>query len=254
VRKISIKYISKGDGSAILCLHGLGLDYNSFLPQINYLSDEYKVIAWKMPSFETGEIKEMSFKNLASAGFELLDSLNIKNCHIIGHSMGGMIAIEMALLKKHRVKSLCLLGATSAFGGKDNTFKNSFLQSRLKPLSEGRSMSDIAKLNVPLMFSKNARQTYIDASIKAMAETSENNYRLALECLTTFDKRKEISLIEQPCCLIAASLDQAAPSKTIKKMSTNIKRSIFHLIEDCGHMMQLDKVDQVNHILRTFIK
>ena len=78
MRKISIKYISKGDGSAILCLHGLGLDYNSFLPQINYLSDKYKVIAWKMPSFETGEIKEMSFKNLASAGFELLDSLNIK--------------------------------------------------------------------------------------------------------------------------------------------------------------------------------
>ena len=235
-------------------MHGLGLNSESFEPQLDELSDEFNVVAWNMPNLGSTSSKAMNFDNLANSGFQLLDSLDIKSCHVVGHSMGGMIALEMALINPDRIKSISLLGATSAFGGKDDTFKNSFLSSRLRPLSEGHTMKEVAQYNVPLMFSEDANQEYITRSIEAMGKISTNEYRLALECLTTFNRRTEISFIEQPCCLIAASLDQAAPASTMKKMSEKIKNSSYHLIDNCGHMMQLDKPEKINTIIRAFLK
>ena len=206
-----------------------------------------------MPNLGVSSSKAMNFDNLANAGFQLLDSIDIKTCHVVGHSMGGMIAIEMALIKPDRIKSISLLGATSAFGGKDDTFKNSFLSARLKLLSEGLSMKEVALSNVPLMFSGGASQEYITRSIEVMGKISAAEYRLALECLTTFNRRAEIAFIAQPCCLIAASLDQAAPARTMEKMSKKIKNSSYHVIDNCGHMMQLDKPEKTNKIIRTFL-
>ena len=111
-------------------MHGLGLNSESFEPQLDELSDEFNVVAWNMPNPGSTSSKAMNFDNLANSGFQLLDSLDIKSCHVVGHSMGGMIALEMALINPDRIKSISLLGATSAFGGKDDTFKNSFLSSR----------------------------------------------------------------------------------------------------------------------------
>lgn len=207
-----------------------------------------------MPNLGVSSSKVMNFDNLANAGFQLLDSIDIESCHVVGHSMGGMIAIEMALINPDRIKSISLLGATSAFGGKDDTFKNSFLSARLKPLSEGLSMKEVAQSNVPLMFSEGANQKYITRSIEVMGKISVAEYRLTLECLTTFNRRTEIAFIAQPCCLIAASLDQAAPARTMKKMSEKIKNSSYHVIDNCGHMMQLDKPEQTNKIIRTFLE
>ena len=238
----------------MLCLHGLGLSAESFRPQINALSNEFNVTAWDMPALGREEPEQMNFENLAKSGFELLDHLGDEKCHLVGHSMGGMIAIEMALQNPARISSVTLLGATSAFGGRNDDFKIAFKKERLEPLANGLSMLEVAKLNVPMMFSKNANQKKIENSISEMAKTNIEDYKNALECLISFNRREAISKIYQPCCLIAGSLDQASPSKTIEKMSKLIKNSEYYLLEDCGHMIQLDKPKKTNFLLKNFIK
>ena len=238
----------------MLCLHGLGLSAESFRPQINALSNEFNVTAWNMPALGREEPEQMNFENLAKSGFELLDHLGDEKCHLVGHSMGGMIAIEMALQNPARISSLTLLGATSAFGGRNDDFKIAFKKERLEPLANGLSMLEVAKLNVPMMFSKNANQNKIKNSISEMAKTNIEDYKNALECLISFNRREAISKIYQPCCLIAGSLDQASPSKTMEKMSKLIRNSEYYLIQNCGHMIQLDKPKKTNFLLKNFIK
>ena len=104
------------------------------------------------------------------------------------------------------------------------------------------------------MFSRNANQKNVKNSISEMAKTNIGDYKNALECLTSFDRREAISKIYQPCCLIAGSLDRASPSKTIEKMSKLIRNSEYYVIENCGHMIQLDKPKKTNFLLKDFIK
>ena len=207
-----------------------------------------------MPALGREEPEKMNFENLAKSGFELLDHLEDEKCHLVGHSMGGMIAIEMALQKPARISSITLLGATSAFGGRNDDFKIAFKKERLEPLANGLSMLEVANLNVPLMFSRNANQNSVKNSISEMAKTNIEDYKNALECLISFNRREAISKIYQPCCLIAGSLDQASPSKTIEKMSKLISNSEYYLIENCAHMIQLDKPKKTNFLLKNFIK
>ena len=101
----------------VICLHGIGGNYTSFEKQISELGQR-RVISWNMPGYYGSEaLDEMTFLTLAESVIKLMDSLGINQAHILGQSIGGMIALETAFLKPDFVKSLVLIATTSAFGG-----------------------------------------------------------------------------------------------------------------------------------------
>ena len=120
-----IRYQEAGTGSTpIVCLHGIGGDAASFQPQLDDLADSYRIISWNMPGYGGSvSLEHPTFPKLATALRDFLDTLNIDQAHLCGQSIGGMIAMEMAYLFPERVASLVLIGTTSAFGGRDESFK-----------------------------------------------------------------------------------------------------------------------------------
>ena len=129
--KPSVESLSAGQGAPVICLHGIGGHAQSFSHQLNVLSDEFKVISLSLPGYGGSAYSDgvLQFDALSNWLADVIaDEAPV---HLVGHSIGGMIAIEHALRQPKMVKSLTLIGTTSAFGGRDDSFKDAFLKARV---------------------------------------------------------------------------------------------------------------------------
>jgi 3-oxoadipate enol-lactonase len=238
----------------LICLHGIGGDDESFSPQSIALSDQYRVIAWNMPGYRGSLfIENQSFEMLCESLLNLLQALNTGPVHLVGQSIGGMLAQEFTHRHPEFVKSLVLIATTSVFGGRDESFKQAFLQARLKPLNEGKNMMELATETVPQITGSKVTENVSNAAIKSMSAVPVDTYRNILKCLVTFNRREELADIQCPVCLIAGNEDTNAPSATMKKMSDKLSNSEYHELQGCGHLVNIEMSDDSNRIIRQFI-
>lgn len=111
----------------IVCLHGIGGDDASFAPQSEELSENYRVVAWNMPGYgQSVPASPLTFEVLSDRLQQAIAALDVGPVHLMGQSIGGMVAQEVYFRYPQSVRSLILVATTSAFGGKDDSFKNAF--------------------------------------------------------------------------------------------------------------------------------
>jgi pimeloyl-ACP methyl ester carboxylesterase len=114
-----ISLLAAGTGpETVVCLHGLGGTKASFLPTVNALADEYRVIAIDLPGFGESD-KPIGAPYdapwFARSAFAAMDALGLERAHIAGNSMGGRVAIETGLMDRDRVGGLLLLSPALAW-------------------------------------------------------------------------------------------------------------------------------------------
>ena len=115
----AISVLSAGTGpETIVCVHGLGGTKASFLPTVNALADDYRVVAIDLPGF--GESDKpigapYDAPRFARSVFEAMDALGVERAHVAGNSMGGRVAIEAGLLDRDRTGGLLLLSPALAW-------------------------------------------------------------------------------------------------------------------------------------------
>jgi pimeloyl-ACP methyl ester carboxylesterase len=106
------RVLEAGSGEPLVFLHGAGglLAENPFL---ELLARRYRVLAPELPGYgeSTGEELLDDMLDFALHGWDVVDALGVRRPHLVGHSMGGMIAAEMACLAPHDLTRLALVGA-----------------------------------------------------------------------------------------------------------------------------------------------
>jgi pimeloyl-ACP methyl ester carboxylesterase len=107
-----------GSGPALLAVHGLGGTKASFLPTLALMSGTHRVIALDLPGFGDS-VKPLrapyDARYFARVATDVLDALEIDRAHVVGNSMGGRIALELALTEPGRVDRLVLLSPAMAW-------------------------------------------------------------------------------------------------------------------------------------------
>ena len=107
---IRIEVVEAGKGRDLLYLHGAGgLMPND--PLIAALASKYRVVAPLLPGYGRSEGEEglRDMLDIALHGLDVLETLKLRKPIVVGHSMGGMIAAEMAAIARTEVTKLCLL-------------------------------------------------------------------------------------------------------------------------------------------------
>ena len=160
--------------------------------------------------------------------------------------------METACLFPGKVASLALIATTSAFGGRDDSFKDAFIAARLKPLDNGVSLRDLAKEFVPQITGSGAVPDAVSAAISTMEAVPPDTYRDIIRCLVTFDRRADIAGLTLPVCLISGAQDQNAPPKTMARMAERFPNARYAEIPDVGHLVNLEAPQQTNAILSDF--
>jgi pimeloyl-ACP methyl ester carboxylesterase len=251
-----VEYESKGAGpDVIVFLHGIGGDAASFAPQLDIFSRTRRAIAWNMPGYGgSPAAPSLSFAGLAAALEELLDRLKIERADLFGHSIGGMVGLEFAATRPHRVRSLILCAMTPAFGGKDSSFEEQFLKSRLGPLDAGKTMKDVAAAAMPAMIGEGADPAGSARAEKAMSAIPADSYRAAIKCLITFDRRASLSEIASPTLVIAGERDPNAPARTMAKMAEKMPNARYVEIAGAGHLLPYERPAEINRLIAEFLR
>jgi pimeloyl-ACP methyl ester carboxylesterase len=101
-----------GSGPTVLFLHGAG-GVPGWLPFFDKLSDRFDLLVPDHPSFGSSPKPEWldEVGDLAYFYLDFIDELGLKDVHVIGHSMGGWLALEMAIRSQQRMKSLSLINS-----------------------------------------------------------------------------------------------------------------------------------------------
>jgi pimeloyl-ACP methyl ester carboxylesterase len=119
IRGATISSLIAGEGpEQVLCLHGLGSNKTSFFETIAALTPEHTVHALDLPGFGSSSKPARAAYNapyFARAVVSYMDAMAIDRAHLVGNSMGGRIALEVALSGSDRVQTLSLLAPALAF-------------------------------------------------------------------------------------------------------------------------------------------
>lgn len=248
-------FMEQGSGATpVLFIHGIGGGADSWLRQLEFFGRSRRAIAWWMPGYgPSAPLPEMTFDALADAVVALLDHLELPHVHLVGHSIGGMIAQTLAGRAQHRLASLTLSATSPAFGSKDGDFQRAFVEKRIKPLDDGFSLADLAPKIVAELVGDNVDMGAIEAAIASMSQVPPASYRAAMKCVVHFDARPVLPTISAPTLLVAGSQDTNAPAPMMERMAQKIAGAHFRVIEAAGHLANMEQPAAFNQILSNFI-
>lgn len=248
-------WLASGQGDTpLLLLHGMGSTASIWLPQLEHFAGRRQTIAWTMPGYAPSPAPaSLSWQALADAVCKLLDAWQIDKAHVLGHSIGGMVAQEFYHRYPQRVQSLMLSATSAAFGSTDADWTAEFLRQRTEAMRPYERFSDAA----PAMLS-GFTGPRASPGMRALAELSASNidkqrYLEAMRLLVTFDRRAEFPDIAVPLLLLAGELDTQAPPKGMKRLAKNNANACFQQLPGLSHMANIESPHLFNEAVDAFL-
>jgi 3-oxoadipate enol-lactonase len=207
-----------------------------------------------MPGYgRSKHLEPMHFQSLAESVIQILDREKIEKINLVGHSFGGMIALETAIRFPQRLTTLTLSGTNAAFGNPSGEWQSQFIKERLGPLREGAGMRSLAESLILKMIGPNAPIEARDRFIESMAKLSASSYEAYLKLLVQFDRRRELSSMMVKTLVLSGEADRVALPKTMRAMANQIPQATFKSLPDVGHLGNLESPEAFNQALFHFL-
>jgi 3-oxoadipate enol-lactonase len=246
-----IAWREAGTGPAVVFLHGLGMTRTGFDPQLAALADRFRCVAWDMPGYGASPAPDgpLTFPALATAVDGLLDTLGVADAHLVGLSLGGMVALHAALEHPRRVRSLALLDSSPAFG-LDGTQPDAWRRARLAPLDEGVTPAAMAERVLRSIMAPGVADDVVAAAAASMARIPPDGLRAAVECLPTHDVRARLGEIRVPALVVVGERDEETPPTYAQALADGIAGAELAVVPGAGHIANLEAPAAVNALLR----
>lgn len=240
-----------GLGETCVLIGGLTRDHTIWRKVIPLLSETYRLLL--IDNRDSGQSfrpsMEYSIADMAQDIIEIMQNLNIKRAHFVGHSMGGFIVIYLASLQPTLVSSLVLCSTCS----KQPIAAKSYLSQRIEFISGlGKSASTSTESDIrnaiPALYSKQFSNNK-DKVEELIRFESSNPYpqetnafkRQATACLN-YDAELILPCISAiPACVITGSHDKFYTPDIARHLASYFKTSNVKIIESAAHMIQIER-------------
>jgi 3-oxoadipate enol-lactonase len=258
-KDIDINYLKRGKGKPLLMFQGLGQSIGSWTFQIPFFKRRMMVIALDNRGIGESSRPDYSYTMdmFIDESIALLDHLQIEDpLHVIGISMGGMIAQQFALKYPQKVKSLILLATAAHMDPKPLIDK--YKHFKELPLDEA------FKERLELMFSPDfIKKVQQDESLsktlknKLMLENppTMQDYKNRGAAIAEHDTRDQLHNITQPTLILTGSNDKIIPTEESHFLHEKIPNSKIEIIEGYGHgSLLIEDFERINNIIWDFIQ
>jgi len=248
-----IRYLKMGDGEhvPVVFIHGFGGDLNNWLFSQPVLAQTRPAYSIDLPGHgqSTKQVDGGTVEFLAAAVFAWLEALEIDIAHLVGHSLGGATAIELALSRPQCVKSLTLI-APAGLGPEINfDYIQGFIRAnrhkQLRPVIEqlfaDRSLVGRKMLDDIINFKR------IDGAVEALSTIADTVFRDGRQSVNLAPRLSELAM---PVQVIWGAEDQIIPAAHVKAIQ---RSAAVHLIPGAAHMVHMEKADEVNALIGKFI-
>lgn len=249
---ISINYYDNlnYDKQTLFFIHGLGQNLNSWVNQIKYFHQDFRIIVLDLRghgSTSRGDNK-ITIEQCCIDILTLLKYLKIKEAHFIGLSLGGLICQYLTVIEQSKILSLSLCNTFSFL-----PFQSSFpIDTRINMI---RNM-DINKLSD--YYTRSCFYNYNTENynfVNNMFKNNDKNVYLETAFSTfLFDSKDFLSEIDVPTLIIAGDKDMVTPIWCSQYLNQNIKNSQLVIIPNAGHLSMLEQPEIFNNVLNKFLQ
>ena len=239
---------------SILLLHGLGVYGESWGYQVQALAQAgFNPIAPDLPGFGNSPSpgRFWSVRSAAEAMVKLLDSKGINRTVVCGLSMGGTVALQMALDYPGRIAGLILINTFATLRPASVSEVVYFIRRGLRAyISNPGSQADLVAQRIFPYPEQAEWRVRLIQSIKA---SNPKIYRQAMLSLARFDVSRKLTRINTPVMVITGTKDTTILPRVQQLMAERIPGAERHLIDGAGHGVIVDHFAEVNRLLLEFM-
>ncbi|MCF6240259.1 MAG: alpha/beta hydrolase [Bacteroidales bacterium] len=250
--KSEIYYEVFGTGQPILLIHGLGSSILDWEKQINYFSRSFKIIAADLRGHgKTGSIEgDYSIVAFSYDLAEILCDETEDRVTVIGISMGGMVAFQMAVDYPCLVDKLIIINSFVEMPMDNKANRKALRLRKLIPKLIG--MKAMGKIIAKKVFPYKHQSELRKLMIKRWAKNNIKDYIKSVNAMAGWTVKNQLDKIQRPVLIIGSEFDYISTEEK-KKYTQLLPNAQLVIIPDAHHAVTVEKPQEVNRIIEKFI-
>jgi len=236
IDNLSVNYEVYGQGERLLLLHGWATNLHSFEGLAPLLSKNFQVICLDLPGFGQSQAPSSAYGVFDYANFveKFLDYLDVKETHMLGHSMGGAICLAYALSFGH-AKKLILEDSAGVRHKNLQTMYKVYLVKLLK------------------VFTLPAFRQHLKHIFGSTDYRNAGNMRPTLVKIVNEDLSRRLAEIRQPTLIIWGQNDKTTTLDEARCINSGIKGSKLIILPNCDHFPHLEHTKEFAKLVTDFL-
>ncbi len=251
-----MSYVSAGEGMPVVLLHGFCENKDIWSTFIGPLSQKYKVLAVDLPGFGENPplAHPLTIADMAEALYHFLQSQQIDQCVLIGHSLGGYVALAFGEKFQQR---LCGLGLFHSTAYADSLEKKQGRNKSLEFVEKYGVDEFVEESLTPLFFEGRRRE--LNGEIRRVIESAKKTPKSTIvECIKAMRDRKDRTRVLEkasyPVLFISGKNDTAINFNTAVNQFWLPANATIHVLSNTGHMGMLEREKETLRIVTQFLE
>ena len=236
-----------GTGPLVLFLHGIRGNRTNWDQQIDFFAGKgFHAAAWDARGYGGSDdyATPLNFRDhFVGDVLRVAEHFAAKKFHLVGLSMGGRIARNVALYHPHRLHSLTVVNANPGFNAMSADEVRRFITER-----KTRNAESIRKL-----LGSNPRKGAYEELVQSIDMIREASYRKTLEASVAQDRDAAIENIRVPTQIVAGEEDHVYSPDLARAMANRIPGAKLVLMKGAGHLANLEQPEVFNQLLLDFL-
>ena len=234
----------------IVFIHGVGLTYEIWQPQLDFFKD-YSNLSYDILGHGKSSLtrQNISFDDFSEQLVDLIDELKIEKIHLVGFSIGSLIARNFATKYSKRLQSLILLGSI---------YKRSEQQQKIvnERFNQAKKELKLSRQALKRWFTDKYLENNPNTYEKISSILSENNMANFLKVYELFVRHKndeDFEKIQTKTLVMTGEHDIGSTIEMSQQLSNIIKGSELKIIKDGKHLCGIECADEVNLAIKNFV-
>ena len=250
-----LPYEWHGSGPPLLLLSGLGAKGTSFRPFLDVAAERYRVLTPDLRgSGRAGPLAPAAtLRDMAADVAELLEALDVGPLPVVGRSMGGMIAQELALLVPEQIAALVLASSTAYTDphlAEIFRLLASMSEAGIPPELRHRT-SLLWALGASAFAERETVRAYLDARVR---NDRPRDYAIQARACAAHDTRARLRSVAIPTLVLAGSEDRFMPTRHALTLARSLPHAELRFIPGAGHLAYLEEPELFAEALFEFLE
>jgi pimeloyl-ACP methyl ester carboxylesterase len=243
----------EGSGPPVLLIMGLSFTHDMWYRVIPALAPDYRAIAFDNRGVGRSSVPRgpYTMRRMASDARAVLDAAGVESAHVIGASMGGMIAQELALCYPERVRSL-MLACT----------KSSGLFGKLPHFQYGprtwrsRSREEREHSLRPLLYAQTTPPGLFEEDVRVRCGCAwcYKGFLNQFAGILMWSAHRRLPRLDVPTLVVHGDQDHLVPPENGRMLAARIPGARFQLMRDAGHILITDQPEACIHAIQRFLR
>lgn len=245
----------KGAGPPLVFLHGIGADADTFVDLGEQLQSTFTVLAWDAPGYHRSDDPEgaLAPREYGEAALQVVRAAGFERAVLVGHSFGGLVALESLGAEPERVAGLVLIDPSLGHRRAAEKVRDGALRRRIEAI-EGLGPEEMARRRTPELLSPTASPAVREAVETVMRRVRAPGYVSAARAIHAGDARCHLERTMTPLLVVWGEADQVTPITGLDQIRAVRPDASVLIVPGAGHLPYLEDPALVRDAISRFAR